>query len=190
MEERDWAVRPHADYARGGWTGTGRPGLFVPLQAFAETAGDASSMQRVGIVDPNCERVGGAHTNVPEGRPQGGLCRFQYTALVDMASKYPHLYGDYAFCAAEYCRWIEDGGPQDAAGVPPAWQDVAWINGRHYGPMAGWPSIGRRCGITPDRGRAATGSRSPTGSSRTCACGARATRTTIRSSTTAVWRTT
>ena len=207
MGERDWAVRPHADNVRGGWTGTGRPGLFVPLQAFAETAGDAGGMQRVGIVDPNCERVGGAHTNVPEGRPRGGVCRFQYTpfanlvqatrrwqwftegswefasgvrlsgellvadtevpswrtspsyppsevidlarviqasnpALVDMASKYPDLYGDHAFCAAEYCRWTGDGDAQDAAGVPPAWQDVAWINGRHYGqegPVRGYP---------------------------------------------------
>ena len=207
MGERAWAVRPHADNPRGGWTGTGRPGLFVPLQGFAATPGDGGSMQRVGIVDPNCESVGGAHTNVPAGRPRGGLCRFQYTAfanlvqatrrwqwftegswefaggvrlsgellvadtevpswrtspsyppsevidlsrviqasnpaLVDMASKHPHLYGDYASCAQEYCRWTGDGGAQDAAGVPPAWQDVAWINGRHYGqegPVRGYP---------------------------------------------------
>ncbi len=50
-----------------------------------------------------------------------------------MAARYPRFYGDYAFCDAEHCRWRGDGGEQDAAGVPPAWQNVAWINGRRYG---------------------------------------------------------
>ena len=207
MVERDWAVRPYAENPRGGWSGTGTPGLFVPLAAFAQTAGNASAMRAVGIVDPNCERVGGAHTNVPTARAQGGVCRFQYTplvnlvqetlrwqwfteghrnfdngmrvsgellvartevpnwmtspsyppsdvidlsrliqagnpALVDMAAKYPDLYGEYAHCDAEYCRWRGDGGVQDAAGVPAAWQNVAWINGRHFGqggPLRGHP---------------------------------------------------
>ena len=207
MVAREWAVRPYAENPRGGWSGTGTPGIFVPLQAFARTAGTASSMRAVGIVDPNCERLGGAHTNAPATRPEGGVCRFQYTplvnlvqdtlrwqwfseaqreldsgirisgellvsrtevpnwqtspsyppsdvidlsrliqaanpALVDMASKYPHLYGDYAHCDAEYCRWRGDGGEQDAAGVPPKWQNVAWVNGRHFGqggPLRGHP---------------------------------------------------
>ena len=204
---RDWAVRPYAENRRGGWSGTGRPGVFVPLQAFAETAGDATGMRSVSVADPNCERVGGAHTNAPSGRPEGGICRFQYTpmmnlvqdtrrwqwfsearwdfdngmrlsgellmaetevpswktspsyppsqvidtdraiqagnpGLIDMARKHPDLYGDYAHCDADYCRWQGDGGAQDAAGVDPAWQNVAWINGRLYGqegPLRGHP---------------------------------------------------
>lgn len=207
MVERDWAVRSYAENPRGGWSGTGTPAIFVPLEAFAETAGDAAGMRNVAIVDPNCERLGGAHTNVPATRPQGGVCRFQYTpfvnlvqdtrrwqwfseaswefdnglhlsgellvaetdvpnwttspsyppsevidparrilaghpALVDMASRYPNLYGDYAYCDAAYCRWQGDGAEQDAAGIPPEWQAVAWINGRHFGqngPTRGHP---------------------------------------------------
>ena len=53
--------------------------------------------------------------------------------LVDMASKYPDLYGGYAFCDAPHCRWEGDGGAQDAAGVPAAWQEVGWYYGRSYG---------------------------------------------------------
>lgn len=204
---RDWAVRPYAENVRGGWTGTGRPGVFVPLQAFAETAGDTAGMRGVSIADPNCARVGGVHTNAPPEHPNGGICRFQYTpmvnlvqdtrrwqwfseahweseqglrlggevllartevpawatspsyppsqvidtqrvlqasnpGLVDMASKYPELYGDYAWCGADYCRFTGDGAAQDAAGVPPAWQNVAWINGRLFGqegPLRGHP---------------------------------------------------
>ena len=204
---RDWAVRPYADNARGGWSGTGRPGGLIPLQAFAETAGNAAGMRSVGIVDPNCDQVGGAHTNAPPHRPQGGICRFQYTpmmnlvqetrrwqwfseadwsfangvrlsgelllaetevpawatspsyppsqvinteraiqannpSLVDMAKTYPDLYGDYAWCDADYCRWRGDGAGQDAAGVPPAWQDIGWIHGRLYaqeGPLRSHP---------------------------------------------------
>ena len=204
---RDWAVRPYAENTRGGWTGTGRPGVFVPLQAFAETAGDARGMRSVSIADPNCARVGGVHTNAPADRPEGGICRFQYTpmvnlvqetrrwqwfteaqwrsesglrlsgelllartevpawatspsyppsqvidldrvvqasnpSLVDMASKYPALYGDYAWCDADYCRFEGDGAEQDAAAIPAAWQNVAWINGRLFaqeGPLRGHP---------------------------------------------------
>ena len=53
--------------------------------------------------------------------------------LVDMASKYPDLYGGYAYCDAPYCRWNGDRGAQDAAGVPAAWQEVGWYYGRSYG---------------------------------------------------------
>ena len=207
MVARDWTVRSYAENPRGGWSGTGTPAIFVPLPAFAQTARDASAMRAVSIVDPNCENLGGAHTNAPPGRPEGGVCRFQYTplvnlvqetlrwqwftqghrefdnglrfsgellvartevpswktspsyppsevidlsrviqarhpALVDMAARHPHLYGDYAWCDAAYCRWRGDGGEQDAAGIPPPWQNVAWINGRHYGqagPVRGHP---------------------------------------------------
>ncbi len=53
--------------------------------------------------------------------------------LVDMARLYPDLYGPYAFCDAPYCGWQGDGGAQDAAGLHPAWQEVAWIRGRAFG---------------------------------------------------------
>ena len=207
MVERDWAVRSYAENRRGGWSGTGTPAILVPLAAFAQTAGDAVGMRDVAVVDPNCERLGGAHTNAPLDRSSGGVCRFQYTpfvnlvqdtrrwqwfseaswrfdsggrlsaelllaetkvpswktspsyppsevidparrilanhpGLVDMASKYPALYGDFASCDADYCRWQGDGADQDAAGVPPGWQHVAWINGRHFGqggPIRGHP---------------------------------------------------
>ena len=72
MVDRDWAVRSYAENVRGGWTGTGRPGDFVPLQAFAATAGDATAMHRVGIVDPNCERIGGALQNLERYPCRGG----------------------------------------------------------------------------------------------------------------------
>ncbi len=207
LVERDWAVRSYAENRRGGWSGTGAPAIFVPYAAFAETAGTAVDMRNVAVVDPNCESLGGAQTNVPADRASGGVCRFQYTpfvnlvqetrrwqwfseaswefaagtrlsgelllaettvpewftspgyppsevidparrilanhpALVDMASKHPELYGDYAYCDAPFCRWQGDGGEQDAAGVPVAWQHVAWINGRHFGqggPLRGHP---------------------------------------------------
>lgn len=195
---RSWMIRNYAENRRGGWSGTGRPAVFVPLSAFLETDMNATAMRAVGIADPNCERVGGAHTNYPESRPEGGICRFQYTpfvnlvqettryqwfsefswtfengifmstelliagthvpnwatspsyppsqlidleralqannpGLVDMASKYPHLYGDFAWCEHPYCRWNGDGGRQDAQGVPAPFQNVGWINGRNYG---------------------------------------------------------
>ena len=53
--------------------------------------------------------------------------------LVDMASKYPELYGGYAHCDQAYCQWQGDGGAQDEAGIPAAWQDVGWYYGRYYG---------------------------------------------------------
>ena len=195
---RPWMVRDYVDNPRGGWSGTGRPAVFVPLQAFLETDMDATAMRAVGISDPNCELVGGARTNYPEHRPEGGICRFQYTpfvnlvqettryqwfselswsfengvfastelliagtdvpnwatspsyppsqlidlervvqannpGLVDMASKYPNLYADYAWCEQQFCRWNGDGGEQDAAGIPAAFQNVGWINGRMFG---------------------------------------------------------
>ena len=53
--------------------------------------------------------------------------------LIDMARLYPELYGPYAFCDAPYCLWRGDGDTQDAAGIDPGWQEVAWIRGRTFG---------------------------------------------------------
>ena len=53
--------------------------------------------------------------------------------LIDMARLYPELYGPYASCDAPYCLWRGDGAAQDAAGIDPAWQEVAWIRGRMFG---------------------------------------------------------
>ena len=87
MVARDWTVRSYAENPRGGWSGTGTPAIFVPLAAFAQTARDASAMRAVSIVDPNCENLGGAHTNAPPDRPEGGVCRFQYTPLVNLVQE-------------------------------------------------------------------------------------------------------
>ena len=53
--------------------------------------------------------------------------------LIDMARLHPELYGPYASCDAPYCLWRGDGAAQDAAGIDPAWQEVAWIRGRTFG---------------------------------------------------------
>ena len=208
---REWALRPYAESPAGGWSSVGRPAVFVPLDRWqALPIGGFVGLLANGIVDPNCEDLGGNRdttVTIPYAKPDalgngtpglGGFCRFQYTAfdnliedanrwqwftqasidlnetttldlellvtesevpnwgtspsyppnklvdatrtvrannpgLVDMASKYPDLYGGYAFCDAPYCRWDGDGGAQDAAGVPAAWQEVGWYYGRYYG---------------------------------------------------------
>ena len=205
IPERDWAVRPFAENPTpGGWSSVGRPSVVVPLDRWAAAApitaaaGGFAGLLASGITDPNCEKLGGARTNVGvAGNALGGFCRFQYTAfdnlaeeaerwqwftefsweindsttltseflmtdsdvpawntspsyppnrlvdanrtirannpgLVDMASKYPDLYGDYAWCDADHCRWQGDPA-QAAAGVPAAWQEVAWFYGRYFG---------------------------------------------------------
>ena len=197
IADREWALRSYADSPAGGWSSVGRPAVFVPLDRWnAAPAGGFTGLLLAGVVDPNCEDLGGARTTVLQ--PLGGFCRFQYTAfdnliedaqrwqwfteatialndatslslellltdsnvphwgtspsyppnrlvdenrtvrannpgLVDMASKYPDQYGGYAFCDADYCRWNGDGGAQDEAGVPAAWQEVGWYYGRYYG---------------------------------------------------------
>ncbi len=205
IPERDWAVRTFAENPTpGGWSSVGRPSVVVPLDRWAAAApitaaaGGFAGLLASGITDPNCEKLGGARTNVGvAGNALGGFCRFQYTAfdnlaeeaerwqwftefsweindsttltseflmtdsdvpawntspsyppnrlvdanrtirannpgLVDMASKYPDLYGDYAWCDADHCRWQGDPA-QAAAGVPAAWQEVAWFYGRYFG---------------------------------------------------------
>ena len=199
LAERDWAVRPYADSPLGGWSSVGRPSVVVPLDRWnAFPIGGFTGLLATGIVDPNCEALGGARTTSGvAGNADGGFCRFQYTpfdnlvekaerwqwfteasydindtttlsaefllansdvpawntspsyppnrlvdesrtirannpGLVDMASKYPELYGDYAHCAQDYCRWAGDPA-QTAAGIPAAWQEVAWFYGRAYG---------------------------------------------------------
>ena len=212
IADRDWSLRTYADSPAGGWSSVGRPSVFVPLDRWRASpiGGGFGGLLATGIVDPNCEDLGGAVTNtlpIPFGDPDslgngtpgiGGFCRFQYTAfdnlaeeatrwqwfteatlalndattlslellmtdsdvphwgtspsyppnrlvdenrtirannpgLVDMAAKYPDIYGAYASCDADYCGWSGDGGAQDAAGIPAAWQEVAWYYGRYYG---------------------------------------------------------
>ena len=188
--ERDWAVLPHSTNTRGGWSSVGRPAVFVPYAEFDATAGGTAGFLQAGIVDPNCERLGGAVTgNVDGGAgfPNGGYCRFQYLpffnlvetterwqwltqfnyqlsgttelalelllansevpewatspsyppnrlidrsrslrannpGLVDMAARYPEVYGAYAACAAAHCSY--QGDP---------WDEVGWFYGRYYG---------------------------------------------------------
>ena len=202
LAHRDWAVRPYAENPRGGWSTVGRPAVFVPWDRFDALPATMDGFTRLllaGVVDPNCERLGGVRTTVLDLKnPLGGFCRFQYTpfdnltedskrwqwftelswevfeavtlsaellfansqvpawntspsyppnrlvdrsrslrannpGLIDMASKYPDLYGDYASCDAAYCRWTGDRGVQDAAGIPAAWQEIGWYYGRSYG---------------------------------------------------------
>ena len=212
IADRDWALRSYADNTRGGWSSVGRPSVLIPNDRWAASpiGGGFGGLLATGIVDPNCENLGGARTttlNIPFADPDslgngdpglGGFCRFQYTAfdnlaedaerwqwfteatfeisdtttlsmeflltdsdvpgwgtspsyppnklvdenrtvrannpgLVDMASKYPDLYGAYASCDEAYCMYGGDGGEQDAEGIPNDWQDVAWFYGRYYG---------------------------------------------------------
>ena len=197
--DRDWAVRSYADSPLGGWSSVGRPSVVVPLDRWnAVPVGGFVGLLATGIVDPNCEKLGGAPTSAGVlGNSVGGFCRFQYTpfdnlveeaerwqwftefsweindtttlsseflmadsdvpgwntspsyppnrlvdetrtirannpGLVDMASKYPDLYGNYAWCPEDYCRWAGDPA-QTTAGVPTQWQEVAWFYGRAYG---------------------------------------------------------
>ena len=201
LSDRDWAVLPYADSPTGGWSSVGRPSVVVPLQRWDPLAaaglGGFTGLLLAGIVDPNCEALGGARTTVLPQNPLGGFCRFQYTAfdnlaeeaqrwqwltegtwdvndtttlsasflmtdsdvpawntspsyppnrlvdenrtirannpgLIDMASKYPDLYGAYAHCDQSYCGYTGDPA-QDAAGIPTGWQEVAWFYGRYYG---------------------------------------------------------
>ena len=211
-DREEWSLLPYPESVRGGWSSVGRPSVVVPLDRWnaSPIGGGFGGLLATGIVDPNCELLGGARTNIlaiPFGDPDslgngdpglGGFCRFQYTAfdnliensekwqwfteatiavsdtttlsmeflltdsdvpdwgtspsyppnrlvdenrtirannpgLIDMASRYPDLYGAYAACDEAYCGWAGDGGDQDAAGIPAEWQDVAWFYGRFYG---------------------------------------------------------
>lgn len=201
IADRDWALLSYAESPAGGWSSVGRPSVVVPLQRWealkAANFGGFTGLLLGGIVDPNCETLGGARTTVLGSNPGGGFCRFQYTAfdnlaeearrtqwfteasydlndvttlnmsllltesdvpnwktspsyppnrlvdetrtirannpgLIDMASKYPDMYGALASCDQSYCSWAGDP-VQDAAGVPQEWQEVAWFYGRSYG---------------------------------------------------------
>ena len=199
LSDRDWAVLPYADSPTGGWSSVGRPSVVVPLDRWnAFPIGGFVGLLATGIVDPNCERLGGAVTTAGvAGNTGGGFCRFQYTAfdniseeaerwqwltegtwefndtttlsvsylmtdsdvpgwntspsyppnrlvdenrtirannpgLIDMARRYPDLYGSYAYCAESYCGYAGDPA-QAEAGIPTAWQEVAWFYGRYYG---------------------------------------------------------
>ncbi|MGI9250050.1 MAG: TonB-dependent receptor domain-containing protein [Pseudohongiellaceae bacterium] len=50
--------------------------------------------------------------------------------LIDMAGKYPAMYGDYAACEEAYCRYLAD--PVANPGRDEQ-DEVAWIYGRYYG---------------------------------------------------------
>ncbi|MYD42972.1 MAG: TonB-dependent receptor [Gammaproteobacteria bacterium] len=201
IADRDWGLLTYAESPTGGWSSVGRPSVVVPLSTwnFLQSlgVGGFAGLLVGGIVDPNCETLGGARTTVLPQNPRGGFCRFQYTAfdnlaeeafraqwfteasweitdtttirtsmlmtdssvpnwktspsyppnrlvdsertirannpgLIDMASKYPELYGSMAACAESYCTYAGDP-TQTAAGIPLEWQEVAWFYGRYYG---------------------------------------------------------
>lgn len=87
--ERDWALRPRAESAEGGWTGFSNPGTFTAL-----TAGSLPIAATVGnplggaVLDPACAALGG--TPVP-------TCTFQYTAFDNLVEDEDHfnVYGEF-----------------------------------------------------------------------------------------------
>lgn len=218
IADRDWALLPYAESTRGGWSGVGRPAIFVPYDRFGGTSGGFGGLLQAGINDPNCALLGGTvdSTGVPGGfpadgmapppvhpdpderTPYGGFCRFQYTAfdnliedierwqwmteasfeindtttlslefllgnskvpnwatspsyppnrlvdrsrslrannpgLIDMAAKYPNVYGKYC----QDVNWQPD--PDDPTATDPCtyqgdpWDEIAWFYGRYYG---------------------------------------------------------
>ncbi|HTE39287.1 MAG TPA: TonB-dependent receptor, partial [Steroidobacteraceae bacterium] len=78
--ERDWALRPRAESAEGGWTGFSNPGSYTVYSG----AGTAVAS----VADPACATLGG--TPVPG-------CTFQYTAYDNLVEKedHYHVYGEY-----------------------------------------------------------------------------------------------
>ena len=70
---------PYDESTLGGWSSVGRPSVFVPWDEFDETDVGFTGLLLAGIVDPNCEALGGARTSVLT--ENGGFCRFQYTAF-------------------------------------------------------------------------------------------------------------
>ena len=88
IADRNWSLRSYAENTRGGWSSVGRPSVLVPLDRWAAAApitaasGGFAGLLASGIVDPNCENLGGTRTNVGVARnTDGGFCRFQYTAF-------------------------------------------------------------------------------------------------------------
>ena len=204
IADRDWALQSFNESPTGGWSTVGRPSVVVPLSTWnglvAAGRGGFTGLLIGGIVDPNCDLLGGFQWQSPAleaVNPGNGFCRFQYTAfdslaeearrsqwlteasweidestnltasllmtdsdvpnwktspsyppnrlvdasrtirannpgLIDMASKYPDIYGRMAACDQSYCQYAGDAA-QDAAGIPTEWQEVAWFYGRTYG---------------------------------------------------------
>lgn len=98
ISERDWALRPFSENAVGGWSTVGRPAVFIPLDTWNTQTALASTVPLLanpfvrvltaGITDPNCNDLGGARTNViPTTNPNGGYCRFQFTAFDNLTEK-------------------------------------------------------------------------------------------------------
>ncbi len=88
IADRDWSLLSYDENTRGGWSSVGRPSVFVPLDRWeaaapiTASAGGFVGLLASGIVDPNCEDLGGARTSVGvAGNLEGGFCRFQYTAF-------------------------------------------------------------------------------------------------------------
>jgi iron complex outermembrane receptor protein len=79
--ERDWALRPRAESAEGGWTTFSNPGSFFTYNAAGTAANGAFN-------DPACASLGG--TPVPG-------CTFQYTAFDNLVEDEDHynVYGEY-----------------------------------------------------------------------------------------------
>ena len=82
IADRDWSLLTFAENTRGGWSSVGRPAVFVPYDEWdAQTNPNAFlRLLGAGVVDPNCNDLGGALTS-GTGYPNGGFCRFQYTAF-------------------------------------------------------------------------------------------------------------
>ena len=91
LSDRDWAVLPYSQSPTGGWSSVGRPSVVVPLSTWnalgAAGIGGFTGLLLGGIVDPNCELLGGARTTVLPQNPGGGFCRFQYTAFDNLAEE-------------------------------------------------------------------------------------------------------
>ena len=81
--DRDWAIRPFAESAEGGWSGFSNPGTFSVSAAAAAANGITAAN-----FDPACTALGGT---VSAG------CRFQYTAYDNLVEDEDHyqVFADY-----------------------------------------------------------------------------------------------
>ena len=73
-DREQWSLRPYAESVRGGWSSVGRPSVVVPLDRWnaSPIGGGFGGLLATGIVDPNCELLGGSRTNIlaiPFGDP-------------------------------------------------------------------------------------------------------------------------
>ena len=91
IAERDWGLLSYAESPLGGWSSVGRPSVVVPLSSWnalkSAGRGGFTGLILGGIVDPNCEDLGGSITSTHPLNPGGGFCRFQYTAFDNLAEQ-------------------------------------------------------------------------------------------------------